>query len=807
MTAVIFKFSLPDGTPVANAPFLVTTRKPSFDETLDNGIQMPGDVSGITDAQGEATLTLMAGFATYYLLMDKPGVDPDTDGCTAGLRYRFMVTESATPIRVEDLIVTTPTWSRPWDETALQIIIDAKVSSQASADAAKLSEIAAGESAALAEGAVAATLVNAEAAAASALAAGQSEIAAHADMLATEGYRNEAVASKDAARVSELAAAASADFAAGAVVDMQAQVDEATLQAGNAGLSATNAAASESAAEADRVQTALDVITTTANKNATAADVVTITGLKGDVVALKDETLGYRDDALEALGSITGVISDGGPIDMSGNVYPAKPTMSTVWQVTVAGTVDTITYNVGDQLFYTKDLDYFYQMDNTSQVRTVAGRMGDVVLAKADVGLDRVDNTNDLEKPLSDAAVTALGLKIDKASIVDDLTSTDATKVLSAKQGKALYDLVQANNATLVVYEFTATLGQTEFTGADDNGLSLVYQVGPGTLVFLNGVQLQKTDDYSATTGTSLTLVNPALQAGDLIQVLAFGAFSVANHYTMAQNDVQLAGKADKADTDTKFADRYTKAQDDALLLTKVDKTAVIDVAHGGTGKTTEFRKGYIDGLFPTWVSATAITFSPGSAYVPGTGAILEAPAAIILTGLVTTANTWYYFYLYNNAGTPAIEMSTVAPDATYFGTARAKTGDTSRRFIFTARTGAANVITQFSWGSDGIYRAAVAAGTAPWRVLADGATVAWTAINCAPALPTVARAIRATVFTSAGAAIYGEFSGFQTWGLGSPAASLNLVISLNTSQQTFYSAVDATTRAYLDITGVVIER
>jgi hypothetical protein len=139
MTAVLFKFSHPDGTPVVDAPFLVTTRKPSFDETLNNGIQVSGDVNGTTDAQGEATLELMAGFATYYLIMNNPGAVLGDDGCSAGLRYRFMVTESSDVLRVEDLIVTTPTWSRHWDETALQIIIDAKVTATAAADAAAAS--------------------------------------------------------------------------------------------------------------------------------------------------------------------------------------------------------------------------------------------------------------------------------------------------------------------------------------------------------------------------------------------------------------------------------------------------------------------------------------------------------------------------------------------------------------------------------------------------------------------------------------------------------------------------------------------
>lgn len=45
------------------------------------------------------------------------------------------------------------------------------------------------------------------------------------------------------------------------------------------------------------------------------------------------------------------------------------------------------------------------------QVTSVAGRMGAVVLAKADVGLTNVDNTSDSNKPISSATQTALDSK------------------------------------------------------------------------------------------------------------------------------------------------------------------------------------------------------------------------------------------------------------------------------------------------------------------------------------------------------------------------------------------------------------
>ena len=49
----------------------------------------------------------------------------------------------------------------------------------------------------------------------------------------------------------------------------------------------------------------------------------------------------------------------------------------------------------------------------TVPVTSVAGRTGDVTLAKADVGLANVDNTSDANKPVSTATQTALNGKPD----------------------------------------------------------------------------------------------------------------------------------------------------------------------------------------------------------------------------------------------------------------------------------------------------------------------------------------------------------------------------------------------------------
>jgi hypothetical protein len=98
-----------------------------------------------------------------------------------------------------------------------------------------------------------------------------------------------------------------------------------------------------------------------------------------------------------------------------------------------------------------------------------------------------------------------------------------------------------ASQAILVTYEYVATAGQTTFTGADANGVTLTYTAG-SIIVTLNGVKLRPGNDYTATNGSSVVLVSGAA-AGDDVVIDAFTTFDVANTYTQAQVDAALATK------------------------------------------------------------------------------------------------------------------------------------------------------------------------------------------------------------------------------------------------------------------------
>ncbi len=99
-----------------------------------------------------------------------------------------------------------------------------------------------------------------------------------------------------------------------------------------------------------------------------------------------------------------------------------------------------------------------------------------------------------------------------------------------------------ASVQSVSTYEFVATAGQTVFSGVDANGVLMQFSPG-NNQVFLNGVMLSPGEDFTETAGV-VTLAAPAA-AGDLLNVVAFTGFVVANHYTKAESDARYATKAE----------------------------------------------------------------------------------------------------------------------------------------------------------------------------------------------------------------------------------------------------------------------
>lgn len=159
-------------------------------------------------------------------------------------------------------------------------------------------------------------------------------------------------------------------------------------------------------------------------------------------------------------------------------------------------------------------------------------------------------------------------------------------------------------------------------------------------------------------------------------------------------NIVALAGLTGAADQLAYF----TGVGAQALTPLSSFMRTVLSAASAAAARTTlgvqNVSPGFIEGLNLQWAGANAVTVNSGAAYL--NGAMVQVPSAIATTGMTLTAATWYHCYLYLNAGAPAVEFVTTAPSAKVFGTARTKTGDTTRRYLGSIRSGAANTVLRF---------------------------------------------------------------------------------------------------------------
>jgi hypothetical protein len=177
-----------------------------------------------------------------------------------------------------------------------------------------------------------------------------------------------------------------------------------------------------------------------------------------------------------------------------------------------------------------------------------------------------------------------------------------------------------ASQAILVVYQYTATGGQTTFSGTDNNSLTLGYTVG-SALVTLNGVMLEVGSEVTATSGTSVVLASGAT-AGDELNVYAFSTFNLADVYTKSQSDARYAliDKIAEGNSAVEVVDAgsgYVTVTTDGAERMRVDSSGNVLIGttthHNFSGSTTEV----VVGTSGTGTNAGgAVTFGSGSGFL-----------------------------------------------------------------------------------------------------------------------------------------------------------------------------------------------
>ena len=95
-------------------------------------------------------------------------------------------------------------------------------------------------------------------------------------------------------------------------------------------------------------------------------------------------------------------------------------------------------------------------------------------------------------------------------------------------------------------FVYQATAGQTSFSGSDADSKTLTYTDSLYMDVYQNGVLLKPGTDYTATTGTTVVLVTGA-SLNDVVEMVVYDAFSVADSYTKSQADTRYPFKGNNS--------------------------------------------------------------------------------------------------------------------------------------------------------------------------------------------------------------------------------------------------------------------
>ena len=154
--------------------------------------------------------------------------------------------------------------------------------------------------------------------------------------------------------------------------------------------------------------------------------------------------------------------------------------------------------------------------------------------------------------------------------------------------------VVQSFNAQeykAATFDFIATSGQTTFNGEDRHGNALKYSTG-GLVVYLNGIALVDSADYTASNGTTLTL-NTAADADDELKIQTFVPGNLASiaapfefknfEYTADSGQSAFSGADDNGETLS-----YTAGKVNVLLNGLVLKSSDFTATNGTSVTLTE---------------------------------------------------------------------------------------------------------------------------------------------------------------------------------------------------------------------------
>jgi hypothetical protein len=190
---------------------------------------------------------------------------------------------------------------------------------------------------------------------------------------------------------------------------------------------------------------------------------------------------------------------------------------------------------------------------NSANINTVVGLDTEITalgasgtVASINTVATNINSVNSFANTYLGASATAPTLDPDGSALdLGDLyfdTASDTMKVYGSAGWTAAGSSV---NGTASRFKYTTTSSQTTFTGTDDNSATLAYDAG-FLDVYLNGIRLVNGTDFTASTGNSIVLTTGA-NLNDILEIVAFGTFALANFSITDATDVPPLGSAGQA--------------------------------------------------------------------------------------------------------------------------------------------------------------------------------------------------------------------------------------------------------------------
>ena len=335
--------------------------------------------------------------------------------------------------------------------------------------------------------------------------------------------------SATAAAASQSAAATSATNAAASATTATTQATTATTQATNAAGSATSAAnsATSAAGSATTATNQAATATTQAGNAATSANnaATSATAASGSQTAAAASATAANSSASAALTSANNAASSASSASTSATTATTQATNAASSATAAAASATTAT---------TQASNASTSATNAANSATAAAGSETAAAASAAAAASSFDQFDDryLGSKTANPTVDNDG----NALLTGALYFNSVASEMRVYDGSAWKAAGSAINGTTRRQSFTATAAQTTFTvtGGYDAGFADVY---------LNGVKLVNGTDVNVSSGTDVVLTAGAA-AGDNVDVVAYGAFLVADTYSIAGADAEFLKKS-----------------------------------------------------------------------------------------------------------------------------------------------------------------------------------------------------------------------------------------------------------------------